>query len=259
MTDTATPKQNDAPEARVIIFDTTMRDGEQSPGASMSLDEKIELAKILEEMGVDVIEAGFPIASNGDFEAVREIAKLRQEQRVCGLARAGVGDIDRAGEALQHAKRARIHTFLSTSPLHRKYQLLLDAEQVHERVIESVTHARQLLRRRRVVGEGRHAHRAGLPVPLRRERDQGRRHARSTSRTRWATPTPRNSPTLIRMLIRNNVPDIDKAVISVHCHNDLGPRRRQLPARRSRPGRGRSSARSTASASGPATARWRRS
>src|ERR1700722_17157634 len=100
------------PAERVIIFDTTLRDGEQSPGASMNLDEKIKIALLLEEMGVGVIEAGFPIASNGEFEAVREIAKLVKSPSVCGLARAGRADIDRAWEALKHAQRPRIHTFL---------------------------------------------------------------------------------------------------------------------------------------------------
>src|ERR1700684_2972534 len=94
---------------RVIIFDTTMRDGEQSPGASMSLDEKLELAKILEELGVDVIEAGFPIASNGDFEAVREISKIVKNSTVAGLCRAAAMDIDRCAEAIKHAERGRIH------------------------------------------------------------------------------------------------------------------------------------------------------
>src|ERR1700679_562843 len=106
----------EAEKNRVIIFDPTMRDGEQSPGASMSFDEKLELAKILEEMGVDVIEAGFPIASNGDFEAVREISKIITESTVCGLARASIADIERCAEAIRPARRGRIHTFLSTSP-----------------------------------------------------------------------------------------------------------------------------------------------
>src|SRR5437879_2291762 len=107
---------------RVIIFDTTLRDGEQSPGASMNLDEKIRIALLLEEMGIDVIEAGFPIASNGDFEAVREVAKLVKSSTVAGLARAGKMDIDRAWEALRGAARPRIHTFISTSPLHMKFK-----------------------------------------------------------------------------------------------------------------------------------------
>ena len=129
---------------RVIIFDTTLRDGEQSPGASMNLEEKIRIATLLEEMGVDVIEAGFPIASNGDFEAAREVAKIVKNSTVCGLARAGRMDIDRAWEALKHAKRPRIHSFLSTSPLHMKYKLQMTPEQVHQAVIDSITHARNL-------------------------------------------------------------------------------------------------------------------
>ena len=100
----------------IVIFDTTLRDGEQSPGASMTLEEKLQVAKVLDELGVDVIEAGFPIASNGDFEAVSEIAKVVKNATVCGLARAGSKDIDRAGEAIKHAEKRRIHTFISTSP-----------------------------------------------------------------------------------------------------------------------------------------------
>ncbi len=104
---------------RIVIFDTTLRDGEQSPGASMNLEEKLRVAEVLEEMGVDVIEAGFPIASNGDFEAVREIARRVKNAVVCGLARSGRADIDRAGEALKPARQSRIHTFISTTP-HRR-------------------------------------------------------------------------------------------------------------------------------------------
>ncbi|HET9160502.1 MAG TPA: 2-isopropylmalate synthase, partial [Caulobacteraceae bacterium] len=127
---------------RVIVFDTTMRDGEQSPGASMSHDEKIELAKIMEEMKVDVIEAGFPIASNGDFEAVKAIAQIVTESTVCGLARAGVMDIERCAEAIKPAKRGRIHTFISTSPQHRDYILRMSVEQIIESVHGSVSLAR---------------------------------------------------------------------------------------------------------------------
>ncbi len=131
-------------KSRVIVFDTTLRDGEQSPGASMNLDEKIKIALLLEEMGIDVIEAGFPIASNGDFESVREIAKLVKKSTVCGLARAARMDIDRAWEALRHAERSRIHTFISTSPLHMKFKLQMEPEAVHQAVIDSVSHARNL-------------------------------------------------------------------------------------------------------------------
>ena len=121
---------------RVVIFDTTMRDGEQSPGASMNIEEKLRLAEVLERMRVDVIEAGFPIASNGDFVAVNEVSKLVKESTVCGLARAGRRDIDRAAEALEPARRKRIHTFLATSPLHMKYKLQMAPEAVFEAVFE---------------------------------------------------------------------------------------------------------------------------
>ena len=108
---------------RVVIFDTTLRDGEQCPGATMTHEEKLEVAELLDEMGVDIIEAGFPIASEGDFAAVNEIAKRTKNAVVCGLARAGFNDIDRCGEAIKPAKRPRIHTFISTSPVHMKYKL----------------------------------------------------------------------------------------------------------------------------------------
>ena len=130
---------------RVLIFDTTLRDGEQSPGASMNLDEKIQVAEILEAMGVDVIEAGFPIASNGDFEAVSEIARRVKDSVVCGLSRAGAKDIERAGEALRHAERGRIHTFISTSPVHMKHKLQMEPEQVLDAIVASVTLARNLV------------------------------------------------------------------------------------------------------------------
>src|ERR1700722_3318133 len=128
----------------VIVFDTTMRDGEQSPGASMSLEEKLELARILEEMGVDVIEAGFPIASNGDFEAVRRISGMAWRSIVCGLAPAGVADIERCAEAIRGAKRGRIHTFISTSPQHRDPILRMSPAEVIDAVAASVAHARNL-------------------------------------------------------------------------------------------------------------------
>ena len=144
MTSPTAPDSRTEPERnRVIIFDTTMRDGEQSPGASMSLDEKLELAKILEDMGVDVIEAGFPIASNGDFEAVRRIAQIVTESTVCGLARASVADIERCAEAIRGARRGRIHTFISTSPQHMEHMLKMSAEQVIEATREGVSRARE--------------------------------------------------------------------------------------------------------------------
>ena len=108
-----------ADKDHVLIFDTTLRDGEQSPGATMSHDEKLEIAELLDDMGVDIIEAGFPIASEGDFQAVTEIAKRAKDAVICGLSRANFKDIDRCWEAVKHAERPRIHTFIGTSPLHR--------------------------------------------------------------------------------------------------------------------------------------------
>ncbi len=115
---------------RVFIFDTTMRDGEQSPGASMSLEEKIQIARVFDELGVDIIEAGFPIASPGDFEAVTEVSKILKNSIPAGLSRNSKKDIDRCYEALKHAPRFRIHTFISTSPLHMKHKLNKSAEEV---------------------------------------------------------------------------------------------------------------------------------
>ena len=129
---------------RVIVFDTTLRDGEQSPGCSMNLEEKLSVATQLEAMGVDVIEAGFPIASNGDFEAVREIAKTVKTATVAGLSRASRKDIDRAWEALKPAASPRIHTFISTSPLHMKHKLQMEPEDVVQAIADSVGHARNL-------------------------------------------------------------------------------------------------------------------
>src|SRR3712207_3503967 len=136
MTMNATPPSTTpaSDKDRVLIFDTTLRDGEQCPGATMTLEEKIEIAELLDEMGVDIIEAGFPIASNGDFEAVTEIAKRVKRATVAGLARAGSADIDRAGEAVRHAVRPRIHAFLSTSLVHMKYKLQKEPDAVLEMV-----------------------------------------------------------------------------------------------------------------------------
>ncbi|HEX7388557.1 MAG TPA: 2-isopropylmalate synthase, partial [Acidiphilium sp.] len=127
---------------RVIIFDTTLRDGEQSPGFSMNLDEKLRMAEALADLGVDVIEAGFPIASPGDFESVHRIAGTIKGPVIAGLARSAREDIIRAGEAIRPAERKRIHTFLSTSPLHMKYKLRMEPEAVLEAVVNSVTLAR---------------------------------------------------------------------------------------------------------------------
>lgn len=218
-TDKAAPVKA-AKAERVIIFDTTLRDGEQSPGASMNLDEKIKIATLLEEMGVDVIEAGFPIASNGDFEAVREIAKIVKKSTVCGLARAGRMDIDRAWEALKHAKRPRIHSFLSTSPLHMKYKLQMTPEQVHQAVIDSITHARNLCDDVEWSPEdGSRTEHDFLCRTVESAIKAGARTINIPDTVGYAVPD--EFAALIRMLFER-VPNIDKAVVSVHCHNDLG-------------------------------------
>ncbi len=126
----------------IRIFDTTLRDGEQSPGATMTLDEKIQVAELLDDMGVDIIEAGFPIASNGDFEAVSKIAERSQNSIIAGLARAIPEDIDRAGEAVKKAKRGRIHTFVSTSPIHLEHQMKKNEDEVLEIIQKTVAQAR---------------------------------------------------------------------------------------------------------------------
>src|SRR3954447_8913481 len=140
MTDQANPGTSS--KDRVFIFDTTLRDGEQCPGATMTFEEKLEVADLLDQLGVDIIEAGFPIASNGDFEAVSEIARRVKNATVAGLARTAPGDIDRAGEAVRHAKRPRIHTFLSTSPVHLAYQMRKTEAEVLDIIVATVTQAR---------------------------------------------------------------------------------------------------------------------
>ncbi|MDB5559486.1 MAG: 2-isopropylmalate synthase, partial [Enterovirga sp.] len=130
---------------RVVIFDTTLRDGEQCPGATMTFEEKLAVADLLDEMGVDIIEAGYPAASNGDFEAVSEIARRTKRAVVAGLARTAPNDIDRAGEAVRHALRPRVHTFVSTSPVHMKYKLQKTADQVLEMSVAAVTRARNFV------------------------------------------------------------------------------------------------------------------
>ena len=130
-------------QEHLIIFDTTLRDGEQSPGASMTKEEKVRIAWQLERMGVDVIEAGFPAASNGDFEAVKAVADSVKDSVVCGLARAIEADIQRAGEALKGAQSARIHTFIATSPIHMKKKLRMSPDQVITQAVKAVKWARQ--------------------------------------------------------------------------------------------------------------------
>lgn len=205
---------------RVVIFDTTLRDGEQSPGASMNLDEKIRIATVLEEMGVDVIEAGFPIASEGDFEAVHEVAKLVKKSTVCGLARATKNDIERCGEAIKPAERKRIHTFISTSPLHMQYKLQMEPEQVFEKVKESVSYARNFTDDVEWSAEdGSRTEREFLARCVEAAIASGAGTINIPDTVGYTLPHEFSD--LIGYLF-NTVPNIDKAIISVHCHNDLG-------------------------------------
>ncbi len=214
----ATPGER--PGDRVIIFDTTLRDGEQAPGCSMNLEEKLRIAMVLEEMGVDVVEAGFPIASNGDFEAVRGVAQVLRNSAVAGLARASRKDIDRAWEALREAARPRIHTFISTSPLHMKFKLQMEPDAVHQAIIDSVTHARNLCED--VEWSAEDASRTDRDFLCRCVETAIKAGARTVNiPDTVGYAIPEEFAGLIEML-RNRVPNIDKAVISVHCHNDLG-------------------------------------
>ena len=205
---------------KLIIFDTTLRDGEQSPGASMTKDEKIRIAKALERMRVDVIEAGFPIASQGDFEAVEAVARVVRDSTVCGLARALDKDIDRAGEALKHANSARIHTFIATSPIHMKMKLRMEPDQVVEQAVRAVKRARQYTDNVEFSPED--AGRSELDFlcrVLEAVIDAGATTVNIPDTVGYNLPHQFGE--LIRQLIER-VPNSDKAVFSVHCHNDLG-------------------------------------
>ncbi len=206
-------------DTQVLIFDTTLRDGEQSPGATMTHDEKLEIASMLDDMGVDIIEAGFPIASEGDFAAVSEIAKNSVNSRICGLARANFADIDRCWEAVKHAKQNRIHTFIGTSPLHRAIPNLT-MDEMADKIHQTVTHARNLC-------------------------DNVQWSPMDATRTEWdylcrvieiaikagastinipdtvGYTAPAESADLIKRLI-DTVPGADEVIFATHCHNDLG-------------------------------------
>jgi len=204
---------------RVLIFDTTLRDGEQSPGATMTHEEKLEIADLLDDMGVDIIEAGFPIASEGDFRAVSEIARRARNATICGLARASFKDIDRCWEAVKHAGSPRIHTFIGTSPQHRAIPNLT-MDEMAERIHETVSHARNLCDNvqwspmdatrtewdflARTVGIAIKAGATTINIP-----------------DTVGYTAPVESADLIRRLIAE-VPGADEVVFSTHCHNDLG-------------------------------------
>lgn len=205
---------------RLKIFDTTLRDGEQSPGASMTRDEKVRIAKVLEKMKVDVIEAGFPIASPGDFESVKAVAEIIKDSTVAGLARAAEKDIDRAAEAIKPANRGRIHTFIATSPIHMKDKLRMTPEQVLERAVWAVKRARNYTDDVEFSPED-----AGRSDPdflcqvLEAVIDAGAGTLNIPDTVGYNIPSQFGA--LIKTL-RERIPNSDKAVFSVHCHNDLG-------------------------------------
>ncbi|MEY1556645.1 2-isopropylmalate synthase [Yoonia sp. R2331] len=203
----------------VLIFDTTLRDGEQSPGATMTHAEKLEIAELLDEMGVDIIEAGFPIASEGDFNAVSEIAKNAKQSTICGLSRANFKDIDRCWEAVKHAKSPRIHTFIGTSPLHRAIPNLT-MDEMAERIHDCVTHARNLCDN--VQWSSMDATRTEEDYLCRTVEIAIKAGATTINIPDTVGYTaPRESADLIKMLIER-VPGADEVIFATHCHNDLG-------------------------------------
>ena len=205
---------------RITIFDTTLRDGEQSPGASMNLAEKMEIAQALVDVGVDVIEAGFPIASLGDFEAVREISANVPGATICGLARCNNADIDRAWEALKHGEKSRIHVFLATSAIHREFKLKMTREEIIARAVAGVE---------RAVGycddiefspeDAARTEQDFLCEVVEAAIAAGATTVNIPDTVGYATPAHMGQ--VIRKLV-DRVPNIDRAVISIHCHNDLG-------------------------------------
>src|SRR5512134_3240300 len=204
----------------LIIFDTTLRDGEQSPGASMTREEKVRIARQLERMRVDVIEAGFPAASNGDFESVRSVAKAVKDSVVCGLARATENDIRRAGEALKGANAARIHTFIATSPIHMEKKLRMQPDQVVEQAVKAVQWARQFTDNVEFSPEDAGRSQVDfLCRVLEAVIEAGARTLNIPDTVGYTMPEQFGS--LIRTL-RERIPNSDKVVWSVHCHNDLG-------------------------------------
>jgi 2-isopropylmalate synthase len=225
MTATTTSPDKDRHRAaagrdKVLIFDTTLRDGEQCPGATMTFEEKLEIAELLDELGVDIIEAGFPIASDGDFEAVAAIAKRIKKATVAGLARAIDKDIDRAGEAVRQARRGRIHTFVSTSPIHLAHQMRKDQNEVLDIIHATVTRARNLVDD--VEWSAMDATRTPIDY-LCQCVDAAIKSGATTinlpDTVGYATPDEYRA---MFQTVRDRVPGSDKAIFSVHCHDDLG-------------------------------------
>ena len=205
---------------RIVIFDTTMRDGEQSPGASMSLEEKIQISRVFDELGVDVIEAGFPIASPGDFEAVTAISKILKNSVPAGLSRHTKKDIDACHEALKAAKRFRIHTFISTSSLHMKHKLNKTPEQVIESIKEHVTYARKFTDD--VEWSCEDGTRTDMDFMCKTVELALKCGAKTINIPDTVGYTVPSEFKKIIETLKNKVPNIDKAILSVHCHNDLG-------------------------------------
>ena len=205
---------------RVVIFDTTLRDGEQCPGATMTFEEKLQVASLLDKMGVDVIEAGFPIASNGDFEAVSEIARRADNAIIAGLARAIPGDIARCGEAVRHARRPRIHTFVSTSPIHLAHQMRKTEEQVLEIIAATVAQARNLVDdvEWSAMDATRTSHEY-LARAVEAAIKAGATTINLPDTVGYATPDEYRA---MFVAMRERVPGADKVTFSTHCHDDLG-------------------------------------
>jgi len=213
-------RMSESSSRQIVIFDTTLRDGEQSPGASMNLYEKMEVAQALVELGVDVIEAGFPIASPGDFNAVREIAKTVRGSVICGLARCRPEDIDRAWEAVKYAEQPRIHVFLATSAIHREHKLKMDKAEIVQRAVEGVKRAVDYCPDVEFSPED--AVRTEIDFlcqVVEAAIDVGATTVNIPDTVGYATPAHMRR---VIEILRNRVPNIDRAVISVHCHNDLG-------------------------------------
>lgn len=214
------PSFGDIDNNRVFIFDTTLRDGEQSPGFSMNLDEKLRLAQALSDLGVDVIEAGFPVASPGDFESVQSIAEAVRGPVICGLARSAPGDITRAAEAIRKAERGRIHTFISTSPLHMKYKLRMEPQAVLQAVHDSVTLARNFTADVEWSAEdGSRTEHDFLCRCVEAAIKAGATTVNIPDTVGYAVP---EEMLAIFNMLRERVPGADSIILSTHNHNDLG-------------------------------------
>ncbi|MCK4648757.1 2-isopropylmalate synthase, partial [bacterium] len=205
---------------RILIFDTTLRDGEQSPGASLNIQEKLEIAKQLARLGVDIIEAGFPISSSGDFEAVKLVAKEVKGPIIAGLARAKKEDIKRAWDAVKYSQKPRIHVFLATSKIHMKYKLQKAKEEILRLAVEGVKYAKKLTDNVEFSPEdASRTEPKFLQQVVEAVIDAGAITVNIPDTVGYATPIEFGN--LIRG-ITQKVPNINQAVISVHCHNDLG-------------------------------------